>query len=207
MLIGILILLFGGPRWNSARVALFVCFAGASVRLLLPLTRRYRRGVAGERFALTFLEQLPDAYTVVSGLSLPGIRHGDIDLLIIGAMGLVVIEVKTYRGVLLYENGQWFRVGRNGSRFPLPSFSMQVRDNVRHLTTHFLRLRANSTVLSTAFVPILPMLVFVDTEHLNTVGLDIPAFPATLAPNYLMSLPLRLRPAQVEALIILYSRR
>jgi hypothetical protein len=93
---------------------------------------RYLRGVEGEDAVLASLQTLPDTYVCISNFVVPGTKHGDSDLLIIGPFGLIVIEVKTYVGHYACHGDSWFRVHDNGTKQPLrTSVSRQLKRNIK----------------------------------------------------------------------------
>jgi hypothetical protein len=81
---------------------------------LLPIQRqlaRLRRGMKGEASVTSLLGELSDKYLLVNDVMLPGHR-GNVDHVLIGPCGVVVIETKEYRGVIACRRDRWFVNGR-----------------------------------------------------------------------------------------------
>lgn len=96
--------------------------------LLSVMTLRYRRagayfiGARGEQAVARVLEQLPVDYTVFHGLRLPGAAAGpgaDLDHVVLGPSGIVVIETKCWSGRVTLEAGQLRYNGRLPQRSPI----------------------------------------------------------------------------------------
>ena len=86
---------------------------------------RYSRGAEGEEAAL---HALPDDYTAVANFVVPGTRQGDLDLIVLGPAGVLVVEVKSYQGGCACHGDSWFVVHADGSRQPLRgSVSRQLK--------------------------------------------------------------------------------
>ncbi len=74
------------------------------------------------------LRGLPEAYTAVANFVPPGTRQGDMDLLVLGPAGVLVLEVKSYTGRFACSGDGWFSVGPDGTRRPLRgSVSRQLK--------------------------------------------------------------------------------
>lgn len=64
------------------------------------------KGIAGENKVIDFLKRsLDHNYIYVKNYSLPNIERGDIDDLIIGPKGIILIEIKNYSGKLFRVSG------------------------------------------------------------------------------------------------------
>ena len=72
---------------------------------------RFRSGIAGEQDVARLLAKLPDGYVVVNDVVLPG-QRGNIDHVVLGPCGIVVIETKRYRGSITCHQGRWLQNGR-----------------------------------------------------------------------------------------------
>lgn len=117
---------FGGYGFAAAA---FLSLGGvqAGVRALRNFNR-WHRGAEGEESVLHTLRGLPDTYTAVVNFVPPGTRSGDIDLVVLGPAGVLVLEVKSYTGRFACSGDQWFSVGPGGVRRPLRgSVSRQLK--------------------------------------------------------------------------------
>jgi len=99
---------------------------------------RYSRGTEGEDAVLHALRGLPDAYTAIANFVAPGTRQGDLDLLVLGPAGVLVIEIKSYTGRYTCHGDSWFAVHVDGTRQPLRgSVSRQLKRG-RKAVAHYL---------------------------------------------------------------------
>jgi len=117
--------------WGVAAVAIGVVLHPLAPLAVLPVAAgalapierrlaRLRRGIKGEATVTSLLGQLPDEYFLVNDVMLPG-HSGNVDHVLIGPCGVVVIETKEYRGVITCRRDQWFVNGR-----PTKSITRQV---------------------------------------------------------------------------------
>lgn len=67
--------------------------------------RSWRIGYEGERRVQASLQSLSNEYIAVTSFVVPGTKQGDVDLLLIGRMGVLVVEIKAYAGTILFQNG------------------------------------------------------------------------------------------------------
>ena len=72
---------------------------------------RYRKGAFGEELISALLGGLPDEFCLFNDVTLPGYR-GNIDHVVVGPCGVIVIETKHYRGVIRCDRDRWFVDGR-----------------------------------------------------------------------------------------------
>lgn len=117
---------FGGYGFAAAA---FLSLGGvqAGVRALRNFNR-WHRGTEGEDAVLQTLRGLPDTYIVITNFVAPGTRQGDMDLLILGPAGVLVIEVKSYTGRYACHGDTWFALPPDGTRRPLRgSVSRQLK--------------------------------------------------------------------------------
>lgn len=117
---------FGGYGFAAAA---FLSLGGvqAGVRALRNYNR-WHRGAEGEESVLQTLRGLPDTYTAIANFVAPGTRSGDMDLLVLGPAGVLVIEVKSYTGRFACSGGTWFSLMPDGTRRPLKgSVSRQLK--------------------------------------------------------------------------------
>ena len=99
---------------------------------------RYSRGTEGEEGVLHALRGLPDGYTAVANFVAPGTRQGDLDLLVLGPAGVLVVEVKSYTGRYACHGDAWFALHPDGTRQPLRgSVSRQLKRG-RKAVAHYL---------------------------------------------------------------------
>ena len=99
---------------------------------------RYSRGTEGEDAVLHALRGLPGDYTAVANFVAPGTRQGDLDLIVLGPAGILVVEVKSYQGRYACHGDAWFAVHTDGSRQPLRgSVSRQLKRG-RKAVAHYL---------------------------------------------------------------------
>ena len=80
-----------------------------ALRLGGPVTRRLRnvrKGRLGERLVVDLLRGLPDDYWLVNDVTL-GLARGNIDHVLIGPCGVVVIETKRFAGRVHCSGDDW----------------------------------------------------------------------------------------------------
>ena len=75
-------------------------------RLVSPL-QRVRKGRLGERLVTTLLRDLPDTYHLLNDVMVPG-DGGNIDHVMIGPCGVVVIETKRLAGQIRCDGDRWY---------------------------------------------------------------------------------------------------
>jgi hypothetical protein len=126
------VLTFGGEGEPTSQGGGFTLSAsGVDVS---ALRRRLAVGLAGEaRVRALFLEELPEGMWVLNNLRLPGLG-GDIDLLVVGANGVFLPEVKTWSGAISCapDGRTWSRV-RAGRWELLPNPAAQTQGEIRAL--------------------------------------------------------------------------
>jgi len=94
-----------GPLYLGAGVVAVL----TALRLGGPVTRRLRnvrKGRLGERLVVDLLRGLPDDYWLVNDITL-GLAHGNIDHVLIGPCGVVVIETKRLAGTIRCSGDEW----------------------------------------------------------------------------------------------------
>jgi len=73
----------------------------------------FKKGKRGEdEVAAMLKENLDDNYTCVENYMIPNARIGDIDGLLIGPKGVVILEVKNYQGVFRISGPDLYRRNR-----------------------------------------------------------------------------------------------
>jgi hypothetical protein len=88
--------------------------------LAVPHLKRVRKGRLGERLVTNLLKRLPDDYYLVNDVMLPG-AGGNIDHVVLGPCGIVVIETKRVAGKIFCSGDKWYVNG-----FHRRSISRQV---------------------------------------------------------------------------------
>lgn len=185
-------------------VALAVVALAARV---LSRTESWLQGYLGESRALSALRDLPGPYVAVTNFVVPDTKRGDVDLLLVGPMGVVVAEIKTYPGTIVYDGRRWWRKHRSNWRTRLPKDpSAQARGRKGDIQRYIKAQREQRRFLSDVFVPVSAVLVFVGTDHLDIEGLDIPALKLSELSAHVRRLPPRLNAAQVEEVAALFER-
>ena len=128
-------------RWDGYVCAVFAFLALLGVRVgfcALRTYNRYQRGAAGEDAVLAALRGLPETYTAITNFVAPGTRQGDIDLVILGPAGILVVEIKAYTGEYGCHGDTWFRVHPDGSCPPLRSSVSRQLKRARKAVQHYL---------------------------------------------------------------------
>jgi hypothetical protein len=100
---------------------------GLGIALVVPKAYRsiwyIRKGVRGERLVGDMLATLPGDYFIFNDVCLPG-HGGNIDHIVLGACGVVVLETKHFSGVIKSYGKAWFH-----NRTPIDSVSKQANRN------------------------------------------------------------------------------
>jgi len=142
LLFMIAILIFNvsyGIKWNSLTIRtfelLFVFSSGFAFYPLLMLAsnkldkvedkilndaKNARLGIEGEDTVTNWLKQILDnkEYIILPNLVLPG-HHFDIDFVVIGPKGIILLEVKNHTGKYQYSNDEYYQI-KNGNKIILP---------------------------------------------------------------------------------------
>ena len=146
---------------------------------------RYRAGAAGEdALARVLGEGLGDDYTLYRNLR-PGVG-GDLDAVLLGPAGLVVLEVKAYRGAFVLFGDRWYRAASPDGGDLTPwrgSPTLQARRNADRLAL-WLALRG------LAATPLYPLVVLT-SGHVREVRTRprVPVVPLQQLVPYLHALP------------------
>ena len=110
-----IVLGIAGALAIAAASALFWHPAGAllglvpAVAIARPCYRRlvsFQKGAVGEQSVAELLARLPDSYVLLNDLVLPG-HPGNIDHVLIGPCGVVVIETKRWAGTVACAGDRW----------------------------------------------------------------------------------------------------
>jgi hypothetical protein len=97
----------------------------------LHIAEHFRQGLDGEEVTAEELQKLPDEYTVIQDVSIPGMKT-NIDFVVLGTNGVFAVEVKSHRGEITYDGRQ---LRRNG--YPLEKdFLRQSRTEATALTEY-----------------------------------------------------------------------
>lgn len=145
----------------SATLALLLTWLGSTSSLIGPYSmlagmvllsatvkfglqwQNLMRGKAGEDAVANALAKLPENYVVERNLVLPGTKIGDLDIVVHGPHGALVIEVKNWRGTVKCEKDRWWIRRENGSWRPVKSPSLQAKRAAAALA----RMRGRSSVV------------------------------------------------------------
>lgn len=107
---------FGEPIALAIPIPTFLAATLAARKL-----QNLRNGRLGERLVIQLLRELPDDYHLVNDVVLPS-RRGNVDHVLIGPCGVLVIETKRWAGQIRCLRDNWY-VGR----IPRPSASRQAK--------------------------------------------------------------------------------
>lgn len=191
--------------WTNHRVLTMPVFAFvflAATMLLsaaVPYVRTWGVGYFGERIVHRSLNRLPDAYRAVTNFVVPGTKQGDVDLLLLGPMGIVVVEIKTYEGHILYEDGRWWKVQDNGWKTRIKNVSSQVKSNARAVSKYIAGEQRSGQK-----IPIHPAVVILRAYRVEADNLDLPILRRAELADYVLGLPACLGEAEVEKLVNLF---
>ncbi len=95
--------------FDIAAVVVFLVIK-ESIEELPDEIRGYRYGEEGEKEVLeTLKETIDDNYIYIRNYTIPNTRIGDIDGLLIGPKGVIIIEVKNYAGVFRVSGQDLYR--------------------------------------------------------------------------------------------------
>jgi hypothetical protein len=88
-----------------------VLIAASQARPAYRRLARVQHGAQGEEEVTRLLSRLSDEYVLVNDVVLPR-GFGNIDHVVLGPCGIVVIETKRYKGHISCHRGKWFQNGR-----------------------------------------------------------------------------------------------
>jgi hypothetical protein len=97
------------------------------------------KGKRGEdKVAVMLKENLDDSYTYIENYMIPNARIGDIDGLLIGPKGVIILEVKNYQGVFRISGPDLYRRNRgdNYTLYKRSPFAQTIRQK-NYLSKHF----------------------------------------------------------------------
>jgi len=99
--------------------ALVIAAAKRSVPKLARNLYRVRKGRLGERLVTQLMTRLSDDYYLINDVVL---AHGNVDHVLVGPCGILVLETKNVRGEIVCEGDNWTVNGR-----PVKSYSKQAK--------------------------------------------------------------------------------
>lgn len=115
-LIGIVAPVFLFPRPNLiaslgfALLYIFVVYKNSDRKELFHQLQSFTKGINGEKQVRTLLKNnLSDEYTYLPNYVIPKSFVGDIDGLLVGPKGVIIIEVKNWFGSFLVQSGNIYR--------------------------------------------------------------------------------------------------
>ncbi len=88
-----------GLAWHPVLALVPLFIAASQARPIHRKVRRVQRGLEGEESITALLQHLPDDYLLVNDVVLPRGR-GNVDHVLLGPCGIVVIETKNYSELL-----------------------------------------------------------------------------------------------------------
>lgn len=116
----------GGVAGTAALLAALAGFQRA--REAWPLWRGHR----GEVLVQRILERLDERHVCLTNFT-PPIQHGDIDMVVLGPFGVLVIEVKAYSQPLRCVGDKWAALRPNGTWRTIKSATDQLQRNVKRM--------------------------------------------------------------------------
>ena len=187
---------FGGYGFAAAA---FLSLGGvqAGIRALRN-HNRWHRGAEGEEAVLQTLRGLPETYTTIANFVVPGTRQGDLDLLVLGPAGILVLEVKTYTGRYACVGDAWFSLPPGGPRRPLKSSVSRQLKRAAKSVAHYL-------VDCDIQVPIHTAAVFRAGAELELTRPTVPIVREDALRDHLQALPNALRPITAADLEPLFA--
>ncbi len=187
---------FGGYGFAAAA---FLSLGGvqAGVRALRNFNR-WHRGAEGEESVLQTLRGLPETYTAIANFVAPGTRSGDMDLLVLGPAGVLVIEVKSYTGRYACSGDQWFALPPDGTRRPLRGSVSRQLKRAGKSVAHYL-------VDCDTHAPLHTVAVFRAGAELELTRPTVPIIREDTLRGYILALPDAPRPLAAAELEPLFA--
>lgn len=159
---------------------------------------RYLRGVEGEEAVISQLASLPDNFICISNFVVPGTKHGDSDLLVLGNFGILVIEVKKYTGHYACHGDTWYRIHDNGVRQPLrTSVSRQLKRNIKAVQHYLVDCDIEASVFGA--------LVFQPSAQLDISHPTVPILDEKQIINYIKDIPPHPKAINIDQLRICFE--
>jgi hypothetical protein len=159
-----------------------------------------RSGAAGEAVLPQLLRSLPDSYTLLNGVPVPGAR-ADIDHVLVGPNGIWAIEAKHHAGMVQCVGDAWgyTRRGRDGlpQEGHIGSPSQQVRRAAQALESY---LRQCGSL--TGSLRVEPLVVFTHPQvELSLEAPTLPVLRAIEVERFITSQPQRLAEAECSEIV------
>lgn len=191
-------LLIGGAGLLVLLVLSIVAVAGPNERDVAIK----RSGAAGEAVLPRLLRTLPDSYTLLNGVPVPG-EHADIDHVLIGPGGIWALEAKHHVGMVQCVGDAWgyTRLGPRGlpREGHIGNPSQQARRAAAALARYLQQRHAG--------VSVQPVVVF--THPLVELTLEQPTLPVLRAADvldFVQRQPRRFTPNQCASTVALLRR-
>lgn len=161
-----------------------------------------RSGAAGEAVLPRLLRCLPDSYTLLNGVPVPGWR-ADIDHVLVGPTGIWAIEAKHHVGMVQCVGDAWgyTRLGPGGvpREGHIGSPSQQVRRAADALERY---LRQRSRSRPGAGLEIQPLVVFTHPQvELDLEAPTLPILKASELQEFISRRPAKLAPDAAERIV------
>ena len=116
-------------------MGLALLFAAGGVAALVSVCegrwKRHVKGAEGEMRVARALERLPEGYVIRHGLAMEAMR--DVDHVVLGPTGLVVVETKNWQGPVTVEEDGWCVGGVLGVRSPIEQAKASAEALARRL--------------------------------------------------------------------------
>ncbi|MCX6359972.1 MAG: nuclease-related domain-containing protein [Armatimonadetes bacterium] len=161
------------------------------------------KGWVGERALLHSLRTLGDGWTAVTNFVPRDEQRGDVDLILVGPPGVLVVEAKTYSGVIVHDRGAWHRVQSNGWRTRIPKgISGQALGN-RDAVDRYIRssLGPDCPISLT----VMPLLVFIGADEVNPGRTRVTALQSGRVTEHISGLPPVLRADEVARVAAVFG--
>jgi hypothetical protein len=163
------------------------------------------KGWVGERSLLHRLQALGDGWTAITNFVPSDEKRGDVDLMLVGPPGVIVIEAKTYSGVIVHDRGAWHRVQSNGWRTRIPKgISGQALGNRDAVDRH---VRAALGPDCPASLAVIPLLVFIGAESVDPGRARVTALQSGRVLEYLGGLPSVMRAEEVARVAAVFGSK
>lgn len=161
-----------------------------------------RAGAAGEAVMPQLLRALPDSYTLLNGVPVPGWR-ADIDHVLVGPTGVWAIEAKHHVGMVQCVGDAWgyTRLGPGGvpREGHIGSPSQQVRRAAEALERY---LQQRSKSRTNAGLEVQPLVVFTHPQvELDLEAPTLPILKAAEVEDLILRQPAKLAPAASERIV------
>ena len=110
----------GSSLWASYRIAIKKMGEIENAKI------SFRKGATGEAIVGHILDNFPDDYVVIHGLTTP---HGDLDHVVVGPTGVYIIDAKNWKGVVAADGkGDLLLNGRPTEKPTIKPFLARIMD-------------------------------------------------------------------------------